>query len=168
MLYFRNETGTLIDDERVRVSNPLCAGACLATEQYRIRLFDTTYGFPRFNNSASQVTILVIQNTADRVVYFNAHFFDTNGVLQGTTRRTSAVRLVVLNTSTCGVAGKSGSIIVNNDGRYGVLTGKASRWSRPRASRSTHRWWRAGRSTRFESRRPGRNRPPAGAGRQPQ
>ncbi len=127
VLYFRNEGGTLQDAEYVRVSNPLCAAACLATEQYRIRLFDTTYGISRFNNSASQITILVVQNTSDRVVYFNAHFFDSNGILQGTYAQNLApFGMVVLNTSTVpGVAGKSGSIIVNNDGRYGVLTGKA-------------------------------------------
>jgi hypothetical protein len=127
VLYFRNETGTLIDDEFVRVANPLCAGACLATEQYRIRLFDTTYGVARFNNTTSQVTILIIQNTSDRVVYFNAHFFDAQGALQGTSSHNLApFGTIALNTSTVpGVAGKSGSIIVNNDGRYGVLTGKA-------------------------------------------
>jgi hypothetical protein len=127
VLYFRNETGTLIDNEYVRVSNPACLAACTANEQYRIRLFDTTYGIPRFNNSASQVTILVIQNTSDRVVYFNAHFFDSNGTLQGVTSHNLApFGMLVLNTSTVpGVAGKSGSIIINNDGRYGVLTGKA-------------------------------------------
>lgn len=127
VLYFRNETGTLIDNEYVRVSNPLCAAACLANEQYRIRLFDTTYGVPRFNNSATQFTILIVQNTSDRVVYFNAHFFDANGVLQGThSQNIGPFGAAVVNTSTVpGVAGKSGSIIVNNDGRYGVLTGKA-------------------------------------------
>lgn len=127
VLYFRNETGTLIENEYVRVSNPLCAAACLATEQYRIRLFDTTYGVPRFNNTATQVTILVVQNTSDRVVYFNAHFFDANGTLQGTfSQNLAPFGTVVLNTTTVpGVAGKSGAIIVNNDGRYGVLTGKA-------------------------------------------
>ena len=127
VLYFRNETGTVNDADRIRVSNPLCAGACLATEQYRIRLFDTTYGVSRFNNSASQITILVVQNTSDRTVYFNAHFFDANGALQGThSQNIAAYGAAVVNTSTvAGVAGKSGSIIVNNDGRYGVLTGKA-------------------------------------------
>jgi hypothetical protein len=127
VLYFRNETATVNDDDRIRVSNPLCAGACLATEQYRIRLFDTTYGISRFNNSATQITVLVIQNTSNRVVYFNAHFFDANGVIQGTySQDIPAFGAAVLNTATvAGVAGKSGSIIVNNDGRYGVLTGKA-------------------------------------------
>jgi len=49
-----------------------------------------------------------------------------------------SVRTAVLNTGTVpGVAGKSGSIIVNNDGRYGVLTGKAVALEPPRASRST-------------------------------
>ena len=127
VLYFRNETGTVNDADRIRVSNPLCAGACLATEQYRIRLFDTTYGISRFNNSATQITILVVQNTADRVVYFNAHFFDSNGTLLGThSQNIAPFGTAVLNTGTvAGVAGQSGSIIVNNDGRYGVLTGKA-------------------------------------------
>ncbi len=127
VLYFRNETGTLIDGEYVRVSNPLCAAACLATEQYRIRLFDTTYGVARFNNSATQLTILIVQNTSDRIVFFNAHFFDAVGALQGTfSQNLAPFGTVVLNTTTVpGVAGKSGSIIVNNDGRYGVLTGKA-------------------------------------------
>jgi hypothetical protein len=127
VLYFRNETGTVNDADRIRVSNPLCAAACLATEQYRIRLFDTTYGISRFNNSATQVTVLVIQNTSDRVVYFNAHFFDANGTIQGTySQNLAPFGTIVVNTSAlAGLAGKSGSIIVNNDGRYGVLTGKA-------------------------------------------
>jgi hypothetical protein len=127
VLYFRNETPSIKEDDRIRVSNALCSAACLATEQYRIRLFDTTYGISRFNNSATQVTVLVIQNTSDRVVFFNAYFLDTNGALQGThSQNIAAQGSVVLNTTTVpGVAGKSGSIIVSNDGRYGALTGKA-------------------------------------------
>jgi hypothetical protein len=127
VLYFRNETGVLIDNEFIRVSNPACTSTCSSNEQYRIRLFDTTYGISRFNNSATQITVLVVQNTSDRVVYFNAHFFDANGFIQGTySANLAPFGTAVLNTTTVpGVAGKSGSIVVNNDGRYGVLTGKA-------------------------------------------
>jgi hypothetical protein len=125
-LYFRNETGTPIDDEKIRVSNPVCAGACTAAEQYRIQLNDTTYSVPRFNNSATQVSILIVQNTSDRIVYFNAHFMSATGVLLGTyAQNVLPFGTVVLSTGTVpGVAGASGSIIVNNDGRYGALAGK--------------------------------------------
>ncbi len=127
VLYFRNESAASIDNEFVRVSNPLCLATCTANEQYRIRLFDTTYGIPRFNNSATQLTVLILQNTSDRVVYFNAYFFDGNGTgLSVSSHNLPPFGTLVLNTATVpGVAGTSGSIIINNDGRYGVLTGKA-------------------------------------------
>jgi hypothetical protein len=127
VMYFRNETGTAIDDRYIRVAKAVCQFTCTASEQYRIRLFDTTYGISRFNNSATQVTVLVIQNTSDRPVYFNATFFDSNGALLGVRSHTlNAFGSFVFNTSTlASVAGKSGSIVINNDGRYGVLTGKA-------------------------------------------
>lgn len=127
LLYFRNETGTPIEDEFVRVSGPLCAGACTANEQYRIRVFDTTYGIPRYNNSGSQVTILVVQNTSDRTVFMNAFFLNTFGtVVHVHSQNLTPFGTAVFNSSSVGaLAGTSGSIIVQNDGRYGVLTGKA-------------------------------------------
>ena len=42
---------------------PRAARACTAADQYTIRLLDTTYSIPRFNNSSAQVTTLLIQNT---------------------------------------------------------------------------------------------------------
>jgi hypothetical protein len=127
VLYFRNETAVPIENEFVRVANPLCAGACLANEQYRIRLFDTTYGIPRYNNSGSQVTILVVQNTSDRTVFMNAFFLNTAGsLLYAHSQNLTPFGTAIFNSSTIGaLAGTSGSIIVQNDGRYGVLTGKA-------------------------------------------
>jgi hypothetical protein len=125
-LYFRNETGAAIDDQKVRISNPACGVMCSAAEQYRIQLNDTTYSVPRFNNSATQISILIVQNTSDRVVYFNAHFLNAAGTLLGTySQNLAAHGSQVLNTSTVpGVAGTSRALIVNNDGRYGALSGK--------------------------------------------
>jgi hypothetical protein len=127
VLYFRNDTGTVNDVDRIRVSNPLCGAACLSTEQYRIRLFDTTYGISRYNNTGSQVTVLVIQNTSDRVVFFNAYFLNTFGTVVAVhSQNMTPFGTAVLNSASIpALAGTSGSIIVSNDGRYGVLTGKA-------------------------------------------
>jgi hypothetical protein len=127
VLYTRNDGATTIDDALVRVGSPACNTTCGANQQYHIQVNDTTYGDPRFNNSASQVTILIIQNTSFRTVFFNAFFLNSNGTLLGTyAQNIAAEGAVVLNTSTVvGVAGASGSIIVSNDGRYGALTGKA-------------------------------------------
>ncbi len=126
-LYFRNDTAFAIDDQQIRVSGAECGTTCGAYQQYRIRFLDTTYSVPRFNNSASQVTILIIQNSSFRIVFFNAFFFSSSGTLLGTyAANIPAQGAVVLNTSTVsGVGGASGSIIVSNDGRYGALAGKA-------------------------------------------
>jgi hypothetical protein len=125
-LYFRNQTGTPFHNSKIRVSNPACGTNCTAAEQYRIQLNDTTYSVPRFNNSATQVSLLIVQNTSERIVFFNAHFMSATGVLLGTySQNLEPFGSQVLNTSTVpGVAGASGSIIVNNDGRYGALSGK--------------------------------------------
>lgn len=127
VLYFRNDTAFAVDNQQIRVSGAECSTTCGAHQQYRIRFLDTTYSVPRFNNSGSQVTILMVQNSSHRTVFFNAFFFDTNGTLLGSYAQNIAAQgAAILNTSTvAGVGGASGSIIVNNDGRYGALAGKA-------------------------------------------
>ena len=92
-----------------------------------IRAYDTTYSLPRFNNSASQVTVLLVQNSAGYPVSGLIHFLDPLGALLGSQPfQLTSHQLLVLNTSTVPFAGTaSGSITVTHDGRYGDLTGKA-------------------------------------------
>jgi hypothetical protein len=126
-LTFANDTATQIDDQAIRVSSPFCDTACSAlASQYDIRLYDTTYMIPRFNNSATQITILIVQNSSDRSVSMTAHFFDAAGTLLASQPQTIAAHgTYVVNTSGIGgLAGQSGSIIVTNSGGYGVLSGK--------------------------------------------
>jgi hypothetical protein len=126
-LYFQNETAAAKDNQLIRVSSAACDTFCGANHQYKIHFLDTTYSVPRFNNSASQVTILIIQNTSLRNVLVKTWFFNSSGALFGSFATSIQARgSLVLNTSTvAGVSGNSGSIIVTHDGRYGSLDGKA-------------------------------------------
>lgn len=65
-LAWRNSGGTPIDTEliRVRVQGGACSPTCGPEDVYGIRLYETTYAIPRFNNSSGQVTIVLLQNPA--------------------------------------------------------------------------------------------------------
>jgi hypothetical protein len=95
---------------------------------YHIQLLETTYAVPRYNNSATQQTILVLQNTRATVVTGAIRFFAAAGAApvhsQAFTLPPRGV--LVLNTSTLpALAGGSGSALVAHDGGYGALAGKA-------------------------------------------
>jgi hypothetical protein len=95
---------------------------------YEIQLLETTYAVPRWNNSATQQTILVVQNTRARAVTGAISFFAAAG---GAPIHVQPIALpprgvVVLNTSTvAALMGGSGSALVAHDGGYGALAGKA-------------------------------------------
>lgn len=116
-----------VSGQSLRVGGTPCAPACGADDVYRIRLYDTTYSIARFNNSATQATVVSLQNPTAASVVVRAMFWSASGTL---------LRLVesaipahgnfVLNTSTVPeLAGRSGSITVTSDAPYGALTGKA-------------------------------------------
>ena len=58
-----NATTSTIDDQFVRVQNAECNAFCGPDDQYRLRMWETTATIPRFSNSGSQVTVLILQNT---------------------------------------------------------------------------------------------------------
>jgi hypothetical protein len=98
---------------------------CKKDAAYRIRAFETTYRVPRFNNSGTQVTVLVVQNPTDATVAGNLYFWNAAGTLLETQPFTiQAKGLFNLQTQTV-VPDASGSATISHDGRYGDLAGKA-------------------------------------------
>ena len=125
-LRWSNATASVVEDEAIRVRSAGCGTDCGADDIYRIRAYETTYSVPRFNNSGTQVTVLVLQNPTDYAINGEAYFRDTAGVLVGTHPFSLGPKAgLVLNTSTVpGAGGVSGAITVAHDGRYGDLFGK--------------------------------------------
>jgi hypothetical protein len=123
-----NATGQTVGDEYVRVVSTSCATpGCGPEDVYRLRAYDTTCVVSRFNNSATQVTILLLQNPTTHPVVGMVYFWGANGTLVGSQAFSlPSEGTLVLNTSTvAGVGGQGGSITVANDARYGELIGKA-------------------------------------------
>jgi hypothetical protein len=113
----------------VRVSQPACHLNCGTDTQYRIRMRETTALIPRFNNSATQVSILVLQNPTDAVVHASVLAYDSTAALIGTlTVALSPNQVATINLATAvggALAGKSGALKILNDAPYGALAGKA-------------------------------------------
>lgn len=98
-----------------------------AADQYDLEFLDTTGFIPRFNNTASQVTVLLIQNTTTDLVTGSIRFHNAAGDLVHTAALSvTANGLQVLNTAgVSALAGLSGSVSIAHNGGYGGLAGKA-------------------------------------------
>jgi plastocyanin len=125
-LRWQNTAATALDTERIRVS---CPSNCSGNDRYRLRAYETTYAVPRFNNSGTQVTVLLIQNPTDAAVTGTIYFWSAAGVLlngSGTVFNLGARAALVLPTQTVsGVTGQSGTITIAHTARYGELAAKA-------------------------------------------
>ncbi len=120
--------GATVRDSYVRVrSLGSCTAACGADDVYRVRAYDTTYTIPRFNNSGSQVTVLVLQNPTTETIEGSAFFWNARGVLLASQAFTLAAHATLtLSTPTLpALTGQSGALTIVHDGRYGALAGKA-------------------------------------------
>jgi hypothetical protein len=103
------------------------AGAMPANLTYDVEFFDTTYFVPRFNNSASQVTSLIVQNTTNAAVSGFLWFFNAGGTpLHNQAFSVPQGGVLVFNTSSVpALQGQSGSARIVHTGGYGALAGKA-------------------------------------------
>jgi hypothetical protein len=112
--------------EALQVTSSSCPG-CDANDQYRIRFYDTTCAIARFNNSSTQVTVLVLQNTTSSTVNGHYYLWSAAGVLlnAATDTFTLAPNAAFVRNTAIDAAGGSGSVTVTNDNGYGAIAGKA-------------------------------------------
>ena len=126
-LRWENAAASETNGEYVRVRSAGCTSTCGVEAVYRLRAWETTLRVSRFNNSGSQLTLLVVQNPTASSVAGHVYFWSPAGTLLGTHVFTlGAKQALILNTSAVpGVAGQSGTITLSHDGPFGGLVGKA-------------------------------------------
>jgi hypothetical protein len=125
-LRWRNTSTGTVSDERVSVASTGCQVDCGADDRYRLRAYETTLSAPRFNNTASQVSVVVLQNAGGEAVAGVIEFSDAQGVSIHREHFGLAPHgvLALGTTAVPELAGASGSLTVSHDAPYGVLTGK--------------------------------------------
>jgi hypothetical protein len=126
-LRIQNLLPTAVSDQFIRVLSTGCGTQCGADDRYRIRVYETTYAIARFNNSASQGTVVLLQNPTDYIAHGTLIFFNGAGlVLHQQPFTINPHALYTLSALTIpALVNQSGSITVVNDARYGDLVGKA-------------------------------------------
>jgi hypothetical protein len=126
-LRWENTVAAPVASQHIRVRSGGCTLACGADDAYRIRVYETTSAIPRFNNSATQATVVLLQNPTSQTVSGRVYFWDAAGAVLDTRPFDIAPRgLFVLSAATVpALQGRSGSITVTSNARYGALAGKA-------------------------------------------
>jgi uncharacterized repeat protein (TIGR01451 family) len=123
-LRFANTTSLAVDAHFVRVRSASCGSDCGPDDTYRLRAWETTSSIPRFNNSGSQVTVLLLQNASSAPIAGTVYAWDAGGTLSGQQAFDLAPHaLLVLNTGAL-VPGGGGSLTVAHDGPFAALVGK--------------------------------------------
>jgi hypothetical protein len=126
VLRWANDTSNVIEGERVHVQSGSCWTDCGSDDEYRVRAYDTTYTGARFNNSGSQITVIVLENATERAVTGRIHFWSVAGALL--TDQAFAIPARgnhSVSTSTIpALAQQSGSVTITHDAGYGLLAGK--------------------------------------------
>jgi hypothetical protein len=117
--------GSNLANQFLRASAP--AGVATDNTTYSVSFYDTTLFVPRWNNTATQTTVLILQNTTSVLVPTNIYFHDTAGVQLAVAVVDVPSRgvQVVATASIAALAGRSGSALVAPVGSPGAIVGKA-------------------------------------------
>ena len=106
-LRFLNDASAAQQAQFIRVQAGGCPTGCTAADGYRLRAYETTYTIPRFNNSATQGTVVVVHNPTTRTVALRLRFWSASGSLLFTQSQNVAPRGVyTLATNSIGGAGR--------------------------------------------------------------
>jgi hypothetical protein len=99
----------------------------MSAAPYDVVLYDTTLFVPRFNNSGSQSTVLVLQNTTNVMVVGSIFFHDAAGAWLETYNIAVPPHgvSVIATAAVPALAGRSGSAQIAHLGGYEALAGKA-------------------------------------------
>jgi uncharacterized repeat protein (TIGR01451 family) len=127
-LRLENASPDVVVDGYVRVASAGCSFDCGPEDVYRIRARETTLFGARFNNSATQVTVVVVQNASSDAVAGHVDFRDSSGTwLHGEPFSLPPWQVLLLNPSGIpAIQGQSGSVSVSHNGRLGALAGKTT------------------------------------------
>jgi hypothetical protein len=109
----------------IQVGPAGCGTTCTSNEAYRIRMYETTIGVARYNNTGTQTTVLMMQNTGGEAANATVYYWNASGVLVNQASFTiNAKALAVISTS-ASTGATSGSITIANTAPYGTLNVKA-------------------------------------------
>jgi hypothetical protein len=124
---WENAVSLPVASQHLRISAGTCGGSCGVEDVYRVRVWDTTLRLARFNNSATQTTVVILSNPSDAPVSGHVNFWSGAGALLRSHPFTVAAHgTSVTNSSTLtGVQGQSGTVTVSHDAPHGKLNGKA-------------------------------------------
>jgi hypothetical protein len=112
-------------NQHISVRSTGCGAACGPNDTYKLSAYETTGYIPRFNNSATQITVLLLQNRSAVPINGTVVLRGPTGIVVASPAFTIPPRgTYVLNTATV-APGASGSLSVGHDGHYGELAGKA-------------------------------------------
>jgi plastocyanin len=127
-LRWENSTANVQDTERIRVSSSSCPTNCTPTDAYRIRAYETTLAIPRFNQSGTQTSVVILQNPTNDTIAGRVFFWNAAGNLLNAGGQafslTPKQALILGAGGVAGVSGTSGTVTVTHNGRYGDLAGK--------------------------------------------
>jgi hypothetical protein len=98
-----------------------------ANDTYEIEFLDTTYYIPRWNNSGTQTTVFLIQNTTPVAVTGSVYFYSAGGALLATQALNLAANgsQAISTAAIPALAGKAGVATIAHTGGYGALAAKS-------------------------------------------